>query len=184
LLPKRALLAITHAFEDESVSRGQRPVLIACFQHDRFYRASEKRWRALTRTADQAVVLAEFARTRRRAGDGPIEVALQPTDPMCREWVLVCDADGFAACVIAWERLERSGGQRWFESIWSVEPPVVRVAARACCELAARESPNGIDELRQRLSGPAPPNTADPRAVIELTNRIVLYATRGEHPAP
>jgi DICT domain-containing protein len=156
-----------------------RPVLIGCFQHQRFFHQSRERWRELARTAEVAVVLAEFPRAG-RARTGPIEVPLQESDPLCREWVLVCDAPGFSACLSGWERPRKPGTERRFETIWSVEPPVVRTAARACYELAERAAPQQVRDLHQRLAAPPPPSGADVRAVLDLTTRIVLYAARGE----
>jgi DICT domain-containing protein/predicted DNA-binding transcriptional regulator AlpA len=179
LLPKPALTAISHAIEDESLARGVRPVLIGCFQHQRFFHQARERWRELARTAEVAVVLAEFARPG-RARTGPIEVSLHESDPLCREWVLVCDAPGFSACLSGWERPREPGIERQFETIWSFEPSVVRAAARACYELAERAAPEQVRDLRQRLSAPAPPLGTDVRTVLDLTTRIVLYAARGE----
>lgn len=179
LLPKRALVAISHAIEDESLARGVRPVLIGCFQHQRFFHQARERWRELARTAEVAVVLAEFTRTG-RARTGPIEVPLQESDPLCREWVLVCDAPGFSACVSGWERPRVTGAERQFETIWSVHPPVVRTAARACYELAERAAPQHLRDLRQRLAAPAPALGVDVRAVLDLTTRVVRYAARDQ----
>src|SRR5437764_4067199 len=39
LMPKQALVHISHAIEDESCARGERPPLFRCFQHARFLRA-------------------------------------------------------------------------------------------------------------------------------------------------
>ena len=43
-----------------------RPLLIAAFQCERFYRAYERRWRELARTAELAIALADFERPRIR----------------------------------------------------------------------------------------------------------------------
>src|SRR5947209_8978787 len=98
LMPKRALLCISHAIEDECCARGERPLLFACFQQERFYRGAEARWREMSETAERAIVLAGFRRERRPRG-GPAEVPIRDSDPLMREWVLVCEAPGFAACL-------------------------------------------------------------------------------------
>ena len=90
LLPKRALASLSHAIEDESCSRSERPVLFGCFQRERFYRQAEPRWREIARTAELAVALADFPRKRRPAG-GPAEVPIRRRDPLMREWVVVCE---------------------------------------------------------------------------------------------
>ena len=121
--------------------------------------------------------MADFAKDRRPAG-GPAEVAVPRGEALLREWVLVCEADEFSACVTASERLGPAYGQRAFETVWSLEPAVVRVAGRACCELAARGSPEVVEPLRRRLATPAPPSTPELRIAVELSTRILRYAAR------
>ena len=175
LLPKRALISLSHAIEDESCARGERPLLFGCFQQERFYRAAEPRWRQMARTAERAVVLAGFSRPRRPRG-GPAEVPINDSDPLMREWVLVCEAPSFAACLVGFEPPGVSRGERHFETIWSAEREVVREAARVCSELIAVRAPALVEGLRERLEDPLPPTRAELRTVVELTTRMVLYA--------
>ncbi|HEY8762749.1 MAG TPA: DICT sensory domain-containing protein [Solirubrobacteraceae bacterium] len=177
LLPHRALVSLSHAIEDECCARAERPILFGCFQHERFYRQAEPCWRELARTAERAVALADFPRSR-RPKRAPTEIAISDTDPLMREWVVVCDAPGFAACLVAWERPRADAQRRAFETIWTVEPSVVRTAARACCELAARSAPRYVEDLRERLAEPASPGGQELRSAVDLTTRMVLYATR------
>lgn len=101
-LPKRTLVALSHAIEDECLARAERPVLFASFQRERFYRDSEQRWRTLARDTDAAVVFADFDEARRPPG-APIELPIDRTDPVGREWSLVCDAREYCACLSGWE---------------------------------------------------------------------------------
>ena len=177
LLPKRALKHISRAIEDECCARAPHPLLFACFQHERFYRQVEPRWREFARTAEKAIVLADFPRLR-RPRRGPIEVPIAPEDPLMREWVVVCDASELGGCLAGWERPDESPGPRRFETVWTVEPEVVREAARICAELAGRRNPELVPDLRERLADPPP--AADSRrlrAAVELATRIALYAT-------
>jgi MerR family transcriptional regulator, light-induced transcriptional regulator len=177
LLPKPALRHISRAIEDECCARAPHPLLFACFQHERFYRQVQPRWKELARTAETAIVLADFPRLRRPLR-APIEVPIAPQDPLMREWVVVCDAPEWGGCLAAWERPDESAGSRHFETIWTVEPDVVREAARICAELVAREEPELVADLRRRLVEPTPaPSKAGLRAVVELATRITVYAT-------
>jgi DICT domain-containing protein/predicted DNA-binding transcriptional regulator AlpA len=178
LLPQPALVALSHAIEDESCVRAERPIMFGCFQHERFYRRAEQRWRELARTAERAIALADFSRSR-RPKSGPTEIAIDESAPLMREWVVVCDAPGFAVCLVAWERPRAERQRRVFESIWTIEPPVVRAAARACCELAARSAPRYVEDLRERLEAPASSGGQELRAAVDLTTRMVLYASEG-----
>lgn len=175
VLPKRALLALSHAIEDESCARAERPLLFGCFQHERFYRQVEERWCELARTAEQAIVLADFRRRRRRRG-APVELPIEQTDPLMREWVVVCEGPSFAACLVGFQRPD---GRARFETVWSAERAVVREAARTCAELVARTEPELGAALRKRLDGPLPPAQDELRSVVDLTTRMVRYATLG-----
>lgn len=178
VLPRRVLVHLSHAIEDESAQAADRPLIFACFQREPFYRREEARWRALARVAERAVVLADFPHVRTPA-DGPAEIPIGVREALAREWVLVCDGPRFAACLVAWER-PRIDGERRFETIWTVDPAVVREAARACCELVARAAPELVDGLRERLAGTPAPGGERVRAAVELSTRMLLYATGGE----
>jgi DICT domain-containing protein len=93
-----------------------------------------------------------------------------------REWVLVCDGPGFAACLVGFEPPRGGRGERCFETLWSAEREVVREAARVCCELIAARAPALVRDLEERLADPLPATTAELRTVVELTTRMVLYA--------
>ena len=88
---KRSLLALTRALEDECALRARRPVVFGAFQRESYYRRSQARWGELSRTAELAVVFADFARTR-RPRHAPAEVSLASSAELRREWVIVFDA--------------------------------------------------------------------------------------------
>jgi DICT domain-containing protein/predicted DNA-binding transcriptional regulator AlpA len=179
LVPKRVLIHLSHAIEDECCMRAREPLLFGCFQRERFYRAEEARWCAMSRTAERAIVFADFLRPRRPRG-APAEVPIASTDPLGREWAIVCDARESAACLVGWERPSGPGEERRFETVWTVDRAVVREAARACSALAERAVPELVDDLRERLADSPPPAGPDVRAAVELTTRMVLYATAAQ----
>src|SRR5947209_9547833 len=73
LLPKPALIQISHAIEDECSARSSAHMLFGCFQQERFYRQAQGRWRAMASTAECALVLADFAEVRYPPG-APAEI--------------------------------------------------------------------------------------------------------------
>jgi MerR family transcriptional regulator, light-induced transcriptional regulator len=180
-LPKRTLIGLSHAIEDECAARAERPVLFGSFQRERFYRDAEPRWRELCRTAEIAIVFADFP--ERREPDGaPIEVPIDRSDPLGREWSLVCDAPQYAACLSAWEPPGQGGVRdrdRELETIWSVEPAVVREAARISKGIAGRSAPDLVAPIEHRLDATPPPSDEEFRLVSALTNRMVAYVGRG-----
>ena len=188
-LPKRTLIALSHAIEDECIARAERPVLFGSFQRPRFYRHAESRWRELARTSTTAVVFAEFDERRDPPG-GPHEVPFDHEDPMLREWSLVCDAPDYAAFLAAWERPGQDDvpdADRGFETIWSVEPELVREAARVAAAMTERTAPDLIAPIRERLADTPPPAAEEFRLIGALTNRMVAYVGQADTnrlPAP
>jgi MerR family transcriptional regulator, light-induced transcriptional regulator len=176
LLNKRAMLTISHAVEDECLARAERPVLFGCFQRERFYRRSEGRWRELARTAERAIVLADFRRVR-RPRQSPLEVPIRSGEPLAREWTIVCESPSFGACLAGWERPREGPGERLFEAAWTVEAPAVRLAAQVCWRLASQSAPEPLAELRERLFDAPVTREHELRSAVQLSTRMVRYAT-------
>jgi DNA-binding transcriptional MerR regulator len=178
VLSKRAMLALSRAIEDECLARAERPILFGCFQRERFYRASQNRWDELSRTAERAVVLADFPRIRTPRGCA-IEVPIAATDPIAREWAIVCESPSFGACLAGWERpaTTSGGGERVFEAAWTIEAPAVRLAAQACWRLASASAPDLLEDLRDRLYDAPVAREHELRSAIQLSARMVRYAT-------
>src|SRR6185312_13103644 len=64
-LRKRQMLHLSRAVEEESAARAERALMIGAFQRPEFYRASEARWRRLSRGAGLTFVLATFGEAAR-----------------------------------------------------------------------------------------------------------------------
>jgi MerR family transcriptional regulator, light-induced transcriptional regulator len=177
-LRKPTLLALTHAIEDESLSRAERPLLFGSFQTRRFYRQAQARWRELSRGAELALVFADFDRVR-TPRDGPAEIPVDRRHPLAREWTVICCAADHAVCLAAWEPPTLTTGPpqgRVFESIWSVEAEVVWEAARICAGIAAAVQPALVERARGRLEfDPGPPMPEQLRLATAITNRALSY---------
>jgi DNA-binding transcriptional MerR regulator len=179
VMPKAILLALTRAIEDECCARAQRPILVGCFQEQRFYAAARARWAGLARTAERTLVFADFTRARERPG--PIsEIPIPQDSPVQREWALLCDAPDLPACVTGWEHPGQDGkpdGDRIFEALWSVDPAVVRSATMIAAGLAEAASPGRFSPLQARLAEPAAPGSADLHRASGLLERTLDYLT-------
>jgi len=174
---KRTLHALTRAIEDECCGRAQGGVVAGSFQRVRFYRASASRWRAFARTADAVLVFADFRHVRGGRG-APLEIPVDRSRPLGREWTVICDAPGSVACLAAWE--PPTTGQlpdpaRGFEAIWSGDPVVVRAATSIAWRLARGAFPD-LPETPPGLMPLAEPGPAEVRRVTELANRMLAYA--------
>jgi MerR family transcriptional regulator, light-induced transcriptional regulator len=177
VLDKPALLAVTRAIEDECCAGAQRPVLLGSFQVRRFYQAAALRWADLARGAEQTLVFADFERARLLPG--PLAEIPVPGDaPLRREWTLVCDAPDQPACVAAWERpgqARHHDQDRIFEVVWSVDPQVVRSAARIGTALAAAAFPDIGSRLAARLGLEPGAGSADLRRASGVIERTLDY---------
>lgn len=172
---KPHLVALSHAIEDESCARAERGLLFGAFQRERFYRQAQERWRDFARTAELAVVFADFPRTRRPAR-GPAELPIDPAAPLNREWAIVCEAPGHSVCLAGVE-LPAAGRRRdqarEFEVIWSVEPEVVRTAVEICVAMTRRADPELAGEVADRPAAAAPAPADQLRLATAITTRTL-----------
>lgn len=174
VIRKAVLLALSRAIEDESCAQAERSLLFGSFQRERFYRQSQRRWREFARTAELAVVFADFRRPRFSA-QGPAELPIDRSGPLTREWAVVCEAPGHAVCLAGLELpapKPRRDPAREFEVIWSVEPEVVRTATNVCLGLVRESSA----ELAGRLADerlPAPSSDQQLRLAAAIITRTL-----------
>jgi MerR family transcriptional regulator, light-induced transcriptional regulator len=182
VLARDTMLALSHAIEDECLARAERPLLFAAFQRERNYREQEARWLELARGAELACVFADFAEPCEPLV-GPAEIRLAPDSPLAREWAIVCDAPGYGVCLSGWElpptaqtRTETSH----FEALWSVEPEVVRGAARVCAEMAQFQLGKPASAVKQRLDTEAGlPTVQQLRLAAAITSRALAHLPVG-----
>jgi DICT domain-containing protein len=176
-LSKRAVLSLTHAIEDEYCARASRGLLVACFQHERFYRQAERRWRELGRTTQLAVALADFPALR-QPDRAPVEVPIAADQPLAREWTLVIDAPGAQACLAAWEQpaqTELPDLDRRFEVLWSFEPTVVRAASEVAIDVIDGFAPSVAERAVEAIGHPAAAPAPELRFASALAHRMVGY---------
>lgn len=178
VLSKRAMVALSNAMEDECCAQAERPLLYGSFQREGFFRLVETRWRELSRSAEVSVVFADFPVVSRPDG-GPVEVPLDPSSPVLREWALVCDAPRYSACLVGWEQPQQRtlpDHRRPYEAMWSVEPEVVRQAALICNARAQWAAPDLADRASARLQeAPASIGPQELRVAATLTSRMAAY---------
>jgi MerR family transcriptional regulator, light-induced transcriptional regulator len=190
-LRKSTLIALSHAIEDEAVATAQHAHLFASFQTTDHYAAARPRWEQIARLVASAHVFADFD----GAGPGiegeppgPVRVGLPDDAPMLREWAVVCDAPDLPVALLAWEPpgqqvvCERD---RVLDTIWTIEPRVVRDAARWSAEAAAAAGSRRAGELLAgALAGPASSGAPTPLAVGRLVLRILAELDADRRSSP
>ena len=180
VLRKRSLIAISHAIEDETLARAAGPVVFGAFQRVRFFDAERHRYRRLAERADAAVVFADFPAAR-IADDGPAEIPIAPDAALGNEWAVIVDAPGYAACMLGWERprtpAEEDGPEeeRRFETIWTLDPAVVRRASLVACQLTRPAAPALADEIERTLADRPLAIESPAPGLSALANRMVAY---------
>jgi DNA-binding transcriptional MerR regulator len=131
-LHRRALIAASHAVEDECLARGDRSVVLGAFQLGHRYASSRHRWEELGRTAAWAAVVADFDADTDVAADleaSPMRCQLPGDSPLRREWAVVCLSESYAALVAAWE-VPAAQGPPTYEAVISTHRGAATAAGR------------------------------------------------------
>ncbi len=176
-LRKTTLLAMSWAIEDEFCAKADRAALFGSFQRSRFWRPARDRWSDLARVASATYVLGEFGPGERMV-PGVELVQLGAGSPMRREWAVVCDAPDLPVAMTAWELPGQSAvadRSRVFECLWTVDPVVVRDAARVCAAVAASAGAAGAASLVSTLAERPTGERIDTVSVTAMFNRMVAY---------
>lgn len=161
-LSRRALVAVSHAVEDESMSRADRPVVLGAFQEGHRYASSRHRWDELARTASWAAVVADFDDALSAdASARPARCQLPEGSPLRREWTVVTISASRAAVLSAWEVPARPTQAPFYESVISTHRPAVVAAARVLVDVAVAAGATPPDDARRLLdAAPTAPATA------------------------
>jgi DICT domain-containing protein len=178
LLTKSTLISVSHAIEDECSAVSRKAMLFGSFQRERFYRSAEPRWRDLAASAECAFVLADFDQLEEPGAGRPVEVPIDKSEPVGREWSLVYDAPAFGAVLSGWERPGQDGVpdmERRFEALWSVEPELVRDASTVAYGIVERVAPDVVEGIEDLLARPVEPQQPSLTQLTALTNRMVAY---------
>jgi MerR family transcriptional regulator, light-induced transcriptional regulator len=182
IVPKRLLVALCHAIEDEYLAHAGRGLVFGAFQRRRYFAAAQPRWHELARTAELAVAVADFpmlAEPELAAAQVPLRVQ----HPMVREWALIVDAPSAHACLTAWEHPARGpvpDHARQFEVIWSFEREIVRSASEVAGELLNDLAPDLAERLQGALSDSS--GTDGLQFGSALAHRMVEYVARLDQP--
>ncbi len=191
---KSSLTALSHAMEDQVLAGTDRPVVIASFQQERFYRQEANRYLRISERTDQVYVLAAPETDFANRSDHYETIAFAPTDGLAEEWHLVVVGSRYAACLICRERqvalepddksLQLAPDQsRRFEGIWTFERETVCKAAELLLDRVLEYRPelaNKVAEAKGSLVDPAQSgfNNVDPGPFAE---RLVTYLQAGQY---
>ncbi len=133
---KSSLVALSHAMEDLILAGNDSPLVITCFQEERFYRQEIRRYRQIAGRTDQVYLLAARSDNSSFAvANEPYEtIPLDPSDRLAQEWHLIIVSKQYAGCILCREKATATSapmeqGKR-FDGIWTFDPIIAHQAAR------------------------------------------------------
>ena len=177
VLPEPFMLGISHALEELAADH-PRGVLFGAFQREAAWLVARPRWDAMARDAHVAAVFADFPRAERHGNLWHVPV--EPRSDLAMEWSVVCDAPGFAGCLVGREvpGARTARGRRRFEAVWSLDPMVVRDAARIGASIAGSSCPEFAEAVAARLRGDPRPGRSGLAEATTFMNRVFVHLTR------
>ncbi|AKG23048.1 DICT sensory domain-containing protein [Calothrix sp. 336/3] len=142
---KASLTALSHAMEDQVLAANlEKPLVIASFQRERFYRQEAHRYQRLAQRSNQIYVLSAPETDFVNSSEYYEKIAFETDDALSQEWHLVVIAQNYATCLVCREsqgslaknrRLRElspaldTDTARRFEGIWTAERNVSLQAA-------------------------------------------------------
>jgi len=194
---KASLTALSHAMEDQVLAGSEQPLVIACFQRERFYRQEAHRYRRIAQRTPHVYVLAAPETDFKNSSDHHETVAFDPGDALSHEWHLVVIGSHYANCLICREkRLSVSNSangemdtSRRFEGIWTFDRTVSAKAAELLLDRIATYRPELADKIEQakaeyisssstQSSNLNPEDSPNPDPFV---HRLVTYLQAGQY---
>ena len=159
VLASKATLAITSHLVEDLVARSPgRTVLVSGFQHGRHWAVERDRYLELAGAND---IIAVFA------GNEPppvwnvdhVGVRLRDDDPLSQEWFVLALGPQLAVTLCGLDAHPLSGprgpkeeGDRLFETVWSFDPEVARMACDVVLDAIGSSAPERAEEVRARVA--------------------------------
>lgn len=135
---KSSLTALSHAMEDQVLASSEKPLIIASFQRERFYRQEAHRYRRIGKKTDHVYVLASPETDFKHSSELYETIAFLPNDSLTQEWHLVVIGENYSSCLICQEKTHLNktkpaeismDNTRLFEGVWTFERDVSQKAA-------------------------------------------------------
>lgn len=193
---KSSLTALSHAMEDQVLAGSDSPLVIACFQTERFYRQEAHRYERIAELTNQLYILAAPETDFSNRSDGYETVAFRPSDPLSHEWHLVVIGQQYTSCLICREReglttkdnfkTETSidmDTSRRFEGIWTFDRQVSCKMAAILLNRIAKYRPELKEKIKQARSQLLQQQPLECQSVAPdpFAQRLVNYLQAGQY---
>jgi signal transduction histidine kinase len=149
---KATLTAISHAMEDLVLESTDRPLVIANFQQERFYRQETVRYNGIAQRSDHVYVLAVPETALMQDAAPYATIGIDPADDLAQEWHLVIVCDRYCATLVCREEPDSvaMGGldtARQFRGFWTFNPAIARQVAVELLKRIVRYRPDLSDSV-------------------------------------
>jgi DICT domain-containing protein/signal transduction histidine kinase len=189
---KASLTALSRAIEDAVLAGTERPLVIANFQQERFYRQETGRYQRIAQRTDQVYILAAPETDFASAPAPYATIGLEPTDELAQEWHLVIIGRTYSACLIFREFAAPIDtidldSARQFRGFWAFDPVVSKQAALLLLQRICRYRPDlteKIDLAKQQYRLTATRQTAASSAAMNaqlFSTRLVTYLQASQY---
>lgn len=188
---KSSLTALSHAMEDQVLASDDRPLVIASFQRERFYKQEAHRYLRIADRSDQVYVLAAPETDFANRSEHYETIAFEPEDALSQEWHLIVVGQKYASCLIC---KERDGSEmrppvlhvdqaRRFEGIWTFDRAIAHQAAELLLQRIALYRPELEAKIHSILlqiqnTPLSSLNSVDP---APFADRLVTYLQAGQY---
>jgi DICT domain-containing protein/signal transduction histidine kinase len=189
---KSSLTALSHAIEDQVLAGTDQPLVIACFQRERFYRQESHRYLRIAELTPSVFILSA-PETDFRNDSGVYEsIAFDSTDGLSQEWHLVVISPEYTVCLICREHIQVASVQghlmpmdqsRRFEGIWTFDREVSCTAAGLLLQRINQYRPELIPKTKQLMKTLVDPaRTGSPLVhPSPFTDRLVTYLQASQY---
>lgn len=156
-LAKLSMRELSHAIEsaliDTDPDPADLPVVIALFQQPRYFEVERRRFRALARNT--LVTIVGFVDDDPDVPSPIVGVAMQPGEPLTREWVLLVVSKGICAAVVGEDESDVTTpeAERTFTARWGLDRELTVAETRRLLDLLGDRMPSDvIEQVRTRLA--------------------------------
>jgi DICT domain-containing protein/signal transduction histidine kinase len=192
---KASLTALSHAMEDLILVGKDKPLVIANFQQERFYRQEKRRYQRIAQRTDQVYILAAPESNFSAISSPYVTIPFAPGDGLAQEWHLIIIGKLYSACIVCQEYASPVDAAsldqaRQFKGIWTFDRKVSAYAAQLLLKriLAYRpELSDKIETAQQRYNlTEIPSNPTATERVLEIdarlfTDRLVTYLQSSQY---
>ncbi len=197
---KSSLTALSHAMEDQVLAGEEKPLIIATFQKERFYRQEAHRYKKIAQISPHVYVLAAPETEFANSSEDYEKIAFENDDALTQEWHLVVIASNYANCLICREKIVPPSenesqalmdNNRRFEGIWTCERSLSQKAAELLLNRIKQYRPelkekvnsaieiycsSAISTINKNLSNGNLQNNPDPFVL-----RLIAYLQAGQY---